>query len=112
MFATTGTLVPQRSAELCEANQKRQFLKTEGFSSRSRGYCYRMGKEPPPNFFREKRGRPHMRSALLWEYKYSVVASNAPFRVAPLKEGQLIKSLILSIPKIGLQKTILNVTLN
>ena len=40
-------------------------------------------KNPLRTFFSEK-SRPHLRSALLWEYKYSVVASNAPFRVAPL----------------------------
>ena len=38
-FATTGTLVPQRSAELCEANQKRQFLKTEGFDNPRTKVC-------------------------------------------------------------------------
>ena len=42
-FATTEALAFQRSAELCEANQKLQFLKTEGFPSRSMAYCSTMG---------------------------------------------------------------------
>ena len=36
-------LLYRRSAELCEANQKQQFLKTEGFSSRSTVYCNTIG---------------------------------------------------------------------
>ena len=55
MFATTKALAFQRSAELCEANQKRQFLKTEGFSSRNTVYCNTIGQEPPPNFFLGKK---------------------------------------------------------
>lgn len=39
-----------------------------------------------------------MRSALLWEYKYSVVASNVPFRIAPpFKRDSFFKFLILKI---------------
>ena len=35
--------------------QKLSFLKTEGFSSRSKVYCSTIGLEPPPNFFLGKK---------------------------------------------------------
>ena len=55
MFATTGTLVPQRSAELCEANQKTKFFEDGGVLSRSMVFAICSVKNPLRTFSLEKR---------------------------------------------------------
>ena len=69
-FATTEALAFLRSAELARSIQKRQFLKTEGFSSRCMVYCSTMGEEPPPNFFREKSSRPPLRGTAFLSFLF------------------------------------------
>ena len=62
-FATTKALAFQRSAELCEANQKRSFLKTEGFYSRNRYYCHTMKRTPSEIFSRKNLSSPFKRDS-------------------------------------------------